>query len=69
MDKKLTFAYKHILYKLMSRVKDCSLTRLKNNLKRSIVQKITSINISKITKHQLFNHMFNHTFRFTLGKK
>lgn len=53
----------------MSRVKDYSLTRLKNNLKRSIVQKITSINISKITKHQLFNHMLNHTLRFTLGKK
>ncbi len=52
MDKKLTFAYKHILKQLMSRVKDYSLTRLKNNLKRSIVQKITSINITRITKNQ-----------------
>ena len=69
MDKKLTFAYKHILYKLMSRVKDYSLTRLKNNFKRSIVQKITSINITRITKNQYFNHLLNHTFRFTLGKK
>ena len=53
----------------MSRVKDYSLTRLKNNFKRSIVQKITSINITRITKNQYFNHLLNHTFRFTLGKK
>ncbi len=53
----------------MSRVKDHSLTRLKNNFKRSIVQKITSIKITRITKDQYLNHLLNHTFRFTLGKK